>query len=224
MLHIAASYRRGDKEAAGVSRHRVQQHRRSPGPPKHRRVLHGCGTVRGKATAEATMITTELARMLTRYKAWANEITFSTVAALPEGEATKPRPTLFKNMVHTLNHPYVIDCIFQAHLEGRPHGFTARNTPTHPPLDELWRAVQAMDRWYVELSDRLSDRELAETVRFQYVGGGDGAMTRGEILLHLVNHATYHRGFVADMLNQAQVKPPATDLTVFLRDIHRAAA
>ena len=108
------------------------------------------------------MITTELARMLTRYKAWANEITFSTVAALPEGEATKPRPTLFKNMVHTLNHPYVIDCMFQAHLEGRPHGFTARNTPTHPPLDELWRAVSTLPprqravlvlRYYEDLSE-----------------------------------------------------------------------
>lgn len=170
------------------------------------------------------MITTELARMLTRYKAWANEIIFSTVAALPEGEATRPRPTLFKNMVHTLNHPYVIDRIFQAHLESRGHGFTARNTPTHPPLDELWRAVQVMDRWYIDLSDRLTDRELAEAIRFQFIGGGDGVMTRGEILLHLVNHATYHRGFVADMLNQASVHPPATDLTVYLRDGHRAAA
>ncbi|HEY0484281.1 MAG TPA: DinB family protein [Kofleriaceae bacterium] len=171
---------------------------------------------------EANMITTELARMMTRYKAWANEITYATVAALPEGEATKPRPTLFKNMVHTLNHLYVVDRIFEAHLEGRDHGYTARNTPTHPPLDELWRAVQALDRWYVELGERLSNEALAETVRFQFVGGGDGAMTRGEILLHLVNHGTYHRGFVGDMLNQASVKPPATDLTVYLRDVHRA--
>ena len=170
------------------------------------------------------MITTDLARMLTRYKAWANEIVFSTVAALPEGEATKPRPTLFKNMVHTLNHPYVIDCIFQAHLEGRAHGFTARNTPTHPPLDELWHAVKVMDRWYIDLSDRLSSQELAEAIRFQFIGGGDGVMTRGEILLHLVNHTTYHRGFVADMLNQASMNPRAMDLTVFLRDVHRAAA
>jgi uncharacterized damage-inducible protein DinB len=81
-----------------------------------------------------------------------------------------------------------------------------------------------MDRWYIELVDRLSDRELAETIRFEFVGGGDGAMTRGEIVLHLVHHATYHRGFVGDMLNQAQVRPPATDLTVYLRDVHRAAA
>jgi uncharacterized damage-inducible protein DinB len=34
------------------------------------------------------------------------------------------------------------------------------------------------------------------------VGGGDGAMTRGQILLHLVNHTSYHRGFVADLFYQ----------------------
>lgn len=162
--------------------------------------------------------------MMMRYKAWANEVTFSTVAALPEGEALKPRMTVFKNMVHTLNHPYVVDQIFQAHLEGRDHGFTARNTPATPPLDELWQAVRALDRWYVELAGRLTERELAEVIRFQFVGGGDGAMSRGEILLHLVNHGTYHRGFVSDMLNQASVRPPPTDLTVYLRDVHRAAA
>jgi len=170
------------------------------------------------------MITRELARMLTRYKAWANDIVYATVKALPEGEATRPRPTHFKNMVHTLNHLYVIDCIFQAHLEGRAHGFTARNTPTHPPIDELHHAVQLLDRWYIDLSDRLSDLELAESIRFTFVGGGDGVMTRGQIVLHLVNHATYHRGFVGDMLNQASVVPPSTDMTVFLRDAFQAPA
>ena len=167
------------------------------------------------------MITSETARMLTRYKAWANEIVFATVQALPEGEATKPRLTVFKNMVHTLNHLHVVDCIFQAHLEGREHGFTARNTPTPPPLDELWHAVKIVDRWYIDLGDRLSDQELKEVIRFQFVGGGDGMMSRGEILLHLVNHGTYHRGFVGDMLNQASVKPRPTDLTVFLRDAYQ---
>jgi uncharacterized damage-inducible protein DinB len=165
------------------------------------------------------MVTIELARMLSRYKAWANEIIFAAVAALPEGEATRPRPTVFKNMVHTLNHLYVVDRIFQAHLEGTEHGFTARNTPAAPPLAELWPAVQALDRWYVERFDALSTAELAEPVHFQFVGGGDGVMTRGQILLHLVTHGTYHRGFVSDMMNQASVKPPPTDLTVFLRDV-----
>ena len=59
------------------------------------------------------------ARMLARYNAWANDLMFDAVAALPEGEATRERGTLFKNMVHTLNHNYVIDRIWQAHLEDR---------------------------------------------------------------------------------------------------------
>src|SRR5882762_4782927 len=77
------------------------------------------------------MITPQAARMLTRYNRWANELIFEAVAGLPEGEAAKERQSLFKNIVHTLNHNYVIDLIWQAHLEGREHGFAARNTPGH---------------------------------------------------------------------------------------------
>ncbi len=47
------------------------------------------------------MITSQAARMLTRYNRWANRLIFDAVAGLPEGEATKERPSLFKNMVHT---------------------------------------------------------------------------------------------------------------------------
>jgi uncharacterized damage-inducible protein DinB len=158
--------------------------------------------------------------MLARYNAWANRLIFDAVAALPAGEATKPRQTLFKNMVHTLNHNYVIDRIFQAHLEGRSHGYAARNTPEPPPLEELWRAQQDVDAWYVDWSARVSAAQLDEAVRFSFVGGGEGAMTRMEILSHLVNHTSYHRGFVADMFYQVPARPPVTDLTVYLRDAH----
>ncbi|MBI1943781.1 MAG: DinB family protein [Betaproteobacteria bacterium] len=159
------------------------------------------------------------ARTLTRYSAWANRLIFDAVAALPPGEATKPRQGLFKNMVHMLNHIYVIDRIFQAHLEGRPHGYGARNTPDHPPLEELRAAQQDIDAWYVAWSDRLTPAAMQEKVAFQYVGGGDGVMTRGEILLHVVNHTTYHRGFVAEMVYRVPATPPATDFTVYVRDV-----
>ena len=163
-------------------------------------------------------MTSSDARTLTRYNAWANALIFGAVAALPEGEATKPRRSVFKNMVHTLNHNYVIDRIFQAHLEGRSHGYSARNTPEHPPLAELWRAQKDLDRWYVNWSDQISDAALDERVSFTFVGGGEGVMTRGEILQHLVNHTSYHRGFVAQMFYDVPARPPTTDLTVFLRD------
>lgn len=164
------------------------------------------------------------ARTLTRYNAWANELLFAAVAALPEGEAVKPRRSVFKNMVHTLNHNFVIDRIFQAHLEGRGHGYSARNTPDHPPLAELWRAQQELDGWYVAWSDGIRDAALGEKVKFMFVGGGEGVMTRGEMLQHLVNHTSYHRGFVAQMIYDVPARPPTTDLTVYLRDVHTQLA
>ena len=164
------------------------------------------------------MTTSRTARRLTRYNAWANKEIFDAVAALPGDEATRPRASLFKNMVHTLNHNYVIDRIWQTHLEGREHGYTARNTPDHPQLAELWRLQQEIDRWYIDWSDHLSDAALEEEVAFTLIGGNRGVMTRGEILLHVVNHTSYHRGFVADLFYQIPARPPTTDLPVFLRE------
>ena len=164
------------------------------------------------------MITTRTAAMLAQYNAWANRLIYDAVAELPAGEATRERKSLFRNMVHTLNHNYVIDRIWQAHLEGRAHGYAARNTPDHPPLPELWRAQQEIDRWYIGWSGSLSDAALEEKVEFTLIGGNRGVMTRGEILLHVVNHTSYHRGFVADLFYQVPARPPTTDLPVFLRE------
>ncbi|HRC59820.1 DinB [Candidatus Propionivibrio aalborgensis] len=162
---------------------------------------------------------TQHVRMLTRYKAWANEAIFSMVSKLPDEEVIRQRVTPFGNMVHTLNHVYVIDAVFQAHLRGREHGYTARNTPGHPPLDELRNAVRTLDAWYVEFADALTPDEVDRTIHFEFIGGGRGAMTCQEIILHVVNHASYHRGFVGDMIHQAGVTPDATDLSVFIRDV-----
>src|SRR3989442_12881 len=118
------------------------------------------------------MITPQAARRLTRYNAWANKLIFDAVAGLPGDEATKERQSLFKNMVHTLNHNYVIDLIWQAHLEGREHGFAARNTPGHPPLDELWRKQQAVDEWYIAWSDRLRTTMIPAPLATKSIASG----------------------------------------------------
>lgn len=165
------------------------------------------------------MITTEAAHMLSRYNAWANKLMFDSVAALPAGEATKERRSLFKNIVHTLNHCYVIDVIWRCHLEGRAHGYTARNTPDHPRLAELWALQQSIDNWYVDWAESLSDTALGEQVSFTLIGGNRGLMTRGQILLHVVNHSSYHRGFAADLFFQVPARPPLTDLPVYLKEI-----
>lgn len=163
-------------------------------------------------------------RMLVRYNAWANARLFCALAALPEGQATAPRATGFGNMVNTLNHAYVVDLIWQAHLQARDHGFTSRITEKEPSLPDLQTAQTGLDRWYVDYADALTDAAHDEVVHFRFVDGGAGAMTRGDMLLHIVNHKTYHRGYVADMLYQAGSRPPGMDLPVFLRDVTQLPA
>jgi uncharacterized damage-inducible protein DinB len=168
-------------------------------------------------------MSTQALRRFARYKAWADRLILDAAASLPEEELLRPRQVVFGSMLAMLTHVYTIDKVFQAHLEGREHGFTARITSEKIALDELARRQLALDHWYVGWADGLADADADETVRFGFIGGGEGAMTRAEILLHLVSHTNYHRGFVADMFYGAGSKPPTTDFPVFLRDVVQIA-
>lgn len=156
---------------------------------------------------------------LLAYKAWANELTFSTVSALPTGEAERPRQTRWESIVYTLSHVLVVDDIFKHHLEGKRHGYTYRNMDARHSIPELWERQRRIDRWYSDIAAGVSPDELHETVSFEFVGGGIGRMTRAEILFHVVNHCTYHRGLVSDMLCQVPAEMPANDFPVFVRDV-----
>jgi uncharacterized damage-inducible protein DinB len=162
------------------------------------------------------MINKWTARLLARYKAWADQLTFEAVVSLAPAEVVRERPTLFNSIVGTLNHSYVVDLIWQAHLQGRAHGFTARNSVLHADPGVLWAQQRKINDWLLAWSGAQSEASLGETVRFRFVSGRDGSMTRGEILMHIVNHATYHRGWVSDLFFQVPAKPPTTDLCVFL--------
>ncbi len=163
------------------------------------------------------MIDARAAAMLARYNAWANRTLIDAVAALPPDEPGKERPTLFKTMIGTLNHIYVVSEIWRAHLQGREHGFAARNLVLFPELAALTREQDAIDAWYVAWADAQSAAVLDETIEFTLIGGTPGAMTRGEVLLHVVTHGSYHRGYVADLFAQVPSRAPTMDLPVYKR-------
>jgi uncharacterized damage-inducible protein DinB len=157
-------------------------------------------------------------RMLTRYAAWANSLLYASIAKLPPIELTRERQIVFGNLLRTLNHVYTMDLVWQAHLEGRPHGFTTRIPDVQRSLAELAAMQASLDAWYIGYAAALSDSSGDEVVDFTFIGGGQGSMGRIDILLHVVNHTTYHRGHIAAMLYQIPAIPPTTDLPVFLRD------
>jgi len=162
----------------------------------------------------------ELSKLL-EYKAWANNVTFSSLSSVDNDELYKTRPTNFKNIIQTLNHVYVVDDIFKSHLLSKSHNYSSRNTQTCPSFKELWEQQKIIDQWYVNFINQQDIKGLNKIIEFEFIGGGNGEMSIIEIVFHVVNHGTYHRGFVSDMMYQIPVKPQANDLTVFLRDSYK---
>lgn len=162
------------------------------------------------------------ARMLTRYDRWANQRLFDAVAALPAGEAEKQRPSLFKTIIGTLNHNLVVAMIWQAHIERREHGFKARNLVLHAELAALRQAQREIDDWYIAWAEAQSPEALDELLDFKFVSGKAGRMTRGEMLLHVVTHNSYHRGWVVERFAEVPMKTPDLDLPIYLGELRAA--
>jgi len=156
--------------------------------------------------------------MLMRYSAWADARLYQALSAVPPELISQPRAGRPAGLISTLAHAYVVDRIWRGHLEGRPHGFRTRNLEQLPLLAELRQAQQVENHWYQNFADSQTEESLSQTITFQFVDGGPGALSRGDMLLHISNHKTYHRGYVADMLYESGLKPPTMDLPVFLRD------
>ena len=155
-------------------------------------------------------------RMLARYSQWANAAIFETVAGLPEAAIGAPCESVLGSLSRTLGHGYAVGAIFRAHIERRAHGFEVRNVPETTTFEALRVMQRDLDAWYVAWVDEVQDGELDERLRFRFLDGSEGAMTRGEMFLHVVNHYTYHRGFVVDLLYRMSIGAPKTDLTVYL--------
>ncbi|WP_419709857.1 DinB family protein [Pseudomonas sp. NFX224] len=164
------------------------------------------------------MINARTARMLADYKQWANRRLFDNLAQLPPAEVEKERAGIFKNMIGTLNHMYVVDCLWQAHLEGRGHNFKTSHDLVYPALPDLRMAQQAVDHWYCDWSVRQTDASLDKPLRFTFISGESGTMSAGAMLMHVVNHASYHRGWVIQMYFEIPAMPPMTDLPIYLRE------
>jgi uncharacterized damage-inducible protein DinB len=154
--------------------------------------------------------------MLTRYSAWANELLYAALGKMDALEVTRPRTGRSITVLSLLAHNYVVDLIWQAHCQGRAHGFTKRALNEPMSLEQLHTAQRTIDAWFVDYAKQQSEASLSEMIDFVYISGQAARMQRGDVLMHIVNHKTYHRGYIADMMYEFGGKPPSMDLNVFL--------
>jgi uncharacterized damage-inducible protein DinB len=155
-------------------------------------------------------------RSLFAHKSWANNELFNALRLMPKQSNAQPHTSALHTAIRTLNHIYVVDSIFKAHLEEAQHSYTTTNTEATPELDELQLAVADADSWFERYVGGLSSADLSKTIAFRFTDGDAGLMSREEILMHVVTHGAYHRGNVGQVLKSISIAPPRDLYTKFL--------
>jgi len=121
-------------------------------------------------------------------------------------------------MLRVLDHIHTVDRIFQAHLQGLTHGFTAPRSGTMPKLQALALGARDVDNWYASYVRELAEDDFEQSLEFAFTSGKPARMTRGEIILHVCLHGTYHRGNAGALLQLRGLTPSRDAVTDFLED------
>ena len=94
------------------------------------------------------------------------------------------------------------------------------NFPTSQSLRTAWREVEGKMRAFV---DGIDDAGRQSRLRFKMLSGQPASGILWQMLQHVVNHATYHRGQVTTMLRQLGAQPgKSMDLIAYYREGQRA--
>ncbi|MEL6197811.1 MAG: DinB family protein [Pseudomonadota bacterium] len=152
-------------------------------------------------------------RMLAGYNAWANQRLYAAAAALPEGEVERDLGAFFGSILATLNHIMVADLIWLTRLRGQAPPPFALDHILHNDLAELAAARTVMDQ---DIARAVEEVEPTATITYPR---RDAMMSApaADLLAHLFNHHTHHRGQVHAMLTRLGAEAPALDLIYYQR-------
>src|SRR6185312_13725254 len=106
----------------------------------------------------------------------------------------------------------------QHHLLGRPHGFQAARSEVMPDLQTLKAGIREVDDWYAAYVRGLSADAFEQPVDFVFTSGKPARMRRGEIVLHVCLHGTYHRGNAGAILQLKGLTPSRDAITDYLEE------
>jgi len=124
-------------------------------------------------------------------------------------------------MLRILDHIHVVDRIFQHHLQGLPHNFQAPRSAEIPELPALANSAREVDDWYTSYVGSLAESDFEQPVDLVFTSGKRTRLRRGEIILHVCLHGTYHRGNAGAVLQLKGITPSRDSITDFLEDFNQ---
>jgi uncharacterized damage-inducible protein DinB len=157
--------------------------------------------------------------MMADYNRWANARLYEAAASLSDELFRRPVGVYFKSLRGTLNHLLVADRIWMHRLD---------RTGTHPDklaaivfedLPALRSAREVEDQRIVRYIEDRSDADFGALCEYATLSGAPQQQRIRDILAHLFNHQTHHRGQAHAVLTLLGMREPvALDLLIMQRE------
>jgi len=151
-----------------------------------------------------------------RFSAWATRRVLESAAPLPSEELHRNLGSSFGSMWGTMVHIFQADSVWWDRLMGKPTTSIDRYQPL-PELGDFSKQWLAVHDTYVSWGEKLDPAGWDRIVPHRNLEGKAFEAPVWQIVLHVVNHASYHRGQVTAMLRQLGRTPTGTDLIAYYR-------
>ena len=155
-------------------------------------------------------------KLLIDFNYWARDLVMTAVGALTAEQYERDLGNSFPSVKDTMNHLFHAEWVWHSRWTGvSPTAMPDIPLPDLPTLNARWAEHEAKIRSYV---NSLGEDDVARAYAYKLFNGKDGSSRFWEMVAHLVNHGSYHRGQVTTMLRQLGAAPPAsTDMVRFFR-------
>ena len=159
----------------------------------------------------------ELLQQLSGYSIWANRVLIEVINSLPEELQKKEIASSFSSLYKTLLHMWDAESIWWKRIQ-------AEETIIAPSLNfagstkEMYDALLQRNKEWQQWIAAMQEDQLTGILEYRSLKGQAFKQPLYQVLLHLFNHGTYHRGQLVNMLRQLNVQEiPATDFIVWSR-------
>lgn len=152
-----------------------------------------------------------------RYNAWANGLLINALLQLPAGAEDAAVVSSFATIKATVCHTWAAEDMWLQRLclVTQPHWKGASYEGTFAELCERWR--QSSGELVAQVLS-YEEQHLAEMLEYKDLRGNAYATPVWQIVQHLCNHATNHRGQLITLLRQAGITNiPTTDYIAYVR-------
>lgn len=170
--------------------------------------------------------------LMADYNLRMNEQFYEAADKLTEDEIRADRGAYFGSILGTLNHILVGDLIwlsrFSTHSKNYESLVALKELPHPESLDQvLYQSLELLKpiRSQVDLSIRtwlaneVDESDFSKTLVYKNTKGVVSERSFGELVSHLFNHQTHHRGQVSTLLSQAGGDIGVTDYLVNIPDL-----